>query len=83
MTDCKVKKALVVSGGLIANSIAARYLELVDRHGYSFSAAAWKLVEEGEDKRIALEVGQPIKARHKQTDKSSKKQRHKWAGGLR
>ena len=64
--ESKVKEALVVSGGLIANSIAARYLELVDRHGYSFSAAAWKLVDEGEDKRTVLEIGQQIKEYRKQ-----------------
>ena len=62
----KVRKALAVSGGLKANSIAARYIELVDRHGYSFSAAAWKLVEEGEEKRIVLEMGQQIKEYRKQ-----------------
>ena len=61
-----MRKALVVSGGLKANSIAARYIELVDRHGYSFSAAAWKLVEEGEEKRIVLEIGQQIKEYRKQ-----------------
>ena len=59
--ESKVRKALVVSGGLKANSIAARYIELVDRHGYSFSTAAWKLVEEGEDERIVLEIGQQVK----------------------
>ena len=48
--------ALVINGGLIEDSIAIKYLELVESHGYSFAKAAWKLVEEGEDRRTVLEI---------------------------
>ena len=59
--NSKVRKALVINGGLIENSIVTKYLELVERHGYSFATAAWKLVEDGEDEKTVLEIGQQIK----------------------
>ena len=66
--ESKVRKALVISGGLIVNLVgnAAKYLELVERHGYSLSAAAWKLVEEGEEQSIVLDIGQQMKEYRKQ-----------------
>ena len=59
--DGKNRTALVISGGLIVNSVASKFLELVERQGYSMSAAAWKLVEEGEDQRAVLEIGEQMR----------------------
>ena len=61
--NSKVRKALVINGGLIEESIAIKYPELVESHGYSFAKAAWKLVavEDGEDEKTVLEIGQQIK----------------------
>ena len=59
--NSKVRKALVINGGLVEDLIAIKYLELVESHGYSFAEAAWKLVEGGEDERTVLEVGRQIK----------------------
>ena len=59
--NSKVRKALVINGGLVEDSIAIKYLELVESHGYSFAKAAWKLVEDGEDEKTVLEIGQQIK----------------------
>ena len=52
--DSKVRNALVVSGSLVECSVTAKYLELVERHGYSMAGAAWKLEEEGENESTVL-----------------------------
>ena len=66
LRDSKVRNALVVSVSLVECSVTAKYLELVERHGYSMAGAAWKLVEEGENESTVLEIGNQMREYRKQ-----------------
>ena len=64
--DSKVRKALVVSGSLVESSVAVKYIELIERHGYSLAGGAWKLVEDGENESAVLEIGEQLREYRKQ-----------------